>query len=647
MGKKVYIYTRVSTKLQVEGYSLEAQETRLEQYAKSQNMQIVGRYSDEGFSGKNVGGRPNFQRMLNDIECRKDNVDLVLVYKLSRFGRNVIDVLNSLEHLERFNCGLVCSDEPIDSTSAMGKLIIAILAAVAEMERENILMQTMAGRIQKAADGKWNGGFAPYGYKLVDGELIVAEEEAEAIRLIFDKFAHTSLGYTGVTKYLQEHGIKKIPRENGYLTSFSKDFVKDALDNPIYVGKIAYGRRKSEKKEGTRNEYHVVEQKEYGVYPGVHEAIIDEETWKIVREKRKATAKRLEKKNDLGHAYQLAGIVKCPVCGKGLVGNPNRKKRADGTLYKIYYTYRCNHKDGLTGHKCTFSIQPSEEKINKAVQEVITKLVSNSNFANKIKDLIDAKVDVTDIDNDCIRLQAQVKQYLEKKKRIATQIDELDILDDSYEMKQYDLQNRLEKMYEKISESERALEKACEKRDKVRQEQLTGEKVYQYLMVFGKVIDRCSDEEKKIIYNLLIEEAQIFDKEQENGRWIKSIKFRFPVYYRNDIIDCISWDENPTVETVVLLTQQVPDNTVEIELDMEDFDATSAETKATYEQIKEYIFAKYDTKVSTLCIAQVKKEFGLPMRECCNKGKEGHKVPQVTKQKRELIIEALKYYQMI
>ena len=94
------------------------------------------------------------------------------------------------------------------------------------------------------------------------------------------------------------------------------------------------------------------------------------------------------------------------------------------------------------------------------------------------------------------------------------------------------------------------MEKAQEKRDKVKEEQITGEKVYQYLMVFSKIIDRCSDEEKKKIYNLLIDEVQIFDKEQENGRWLRSIKFRFPVYYKNDIIESISWDENPKVETV-------------------------------------------------------------------------------------------------
>ena len=76
------------------------------------------------------------------------------------------------------------------------------------------------------------------------------------------------------------------------------------------------------------------------------------------------------------------------------------------------------------------------------------------------------------------------------------------------------------------------------------------------LMAFGKIVDKCSDGEKKKIYNLLIEEVQIFDREQEDGRWLKSIKFRFPIYYNNDLVDTICWDENPSVESVCLLSKE-------------------------------------------------------------------------------------------
>ena len=83
---KCYIYTRVSTSMQVDGYSLDAQKDKLRKYAEYEDMTIVGEYSDEGFSGKNIQGRLEFQRMLNDIQEGKDNVSFVLVFKLSRKG---------------------------------------------------------------------------------------------------------------------------------------------------------------------------------------------------------------------------------------------------------------------------------------------------------------------------------------------------------------------------------------------------------------------------------------------------------------------------------------------------------------------------------------------------------------------------------
>lgn len=93
---KCYIYTRVSTAIQVDGYSLDAQKDKIRKYAEFQDMEIVGEYSDEGHSGKNIKGRPEFMKMLNDIEDGKDDISFVLVFKLSRFGRNASDVLSAL-----------------------------------------------------------------------------------------------------------------------------------------------------------------------------------------------------------------------------------------------------------------------------------------------------------------------------------------------------------------------------------------------------------------------------------------------------------------------------------------------------------------------------------------------------------------------
>ena len=101
------------------------------------------------------------------------------------------------------------------------------------------------------------------------------------------------------------------------------------------------------------------------------------------------------------------------------------------------------------------------------------------------------------------------------------------------------------------------------------------------------------------------------------------------------------------METVVLLSKLKSTKTIEVDLELSELDLTKAEAKATYAEIKQYVLDKFDMKVSQLYIAQVKREFGLIERINYNVGKEGHRIPQVTPEKREAIIDALKFYQMI
>lgn len=293
--EKVYIYTRVSTTMQIDGYSLDAQKARMKAFADFNNYEIVGEYEDAGKSGKSIEGRMQFSQMMEDIKSRKDGVSFVLVFKLSRFGRNAADVLSTLQIMQDFGVNLICVEDGIDSSKDAGKLMISVLSAVAEIERENIRVQTMEGRIQKAREGRWNGGFAPYGYRLVDGNLEINEEEAEAIRVIFEQYISTDTGANGISKYLETHGIRKMQRQNGKNPLFDAGLIRKILKNPVYCGKIAYGRRKTEKVHGTRNDYHLVEQDNYLLADGQHEGIVSEDVWQMAQVKLLAQAQSLFK----------------------------------------------------------------------------------------------------------------------------------------------------------------------------------------------------------------------------------------------------------------------------------------------------------------------------------------------------------------
>lgn len=424
---KCYIYTRVSTSMQVDGYSLDAQKDKLHKYADYQDMIISGEYSDEGKSGKSVEGRPQFQQMLSDIESGKDNVDYVLVFKLSRFGRNAADVLSSLQRMQDFGVNLICVEDGIDSSKDAGKLMISVLSAVAEIERENILVQTMEGRRQKAREGKWNGGFAPYGYQLINGELHIAEDEAEIIRIIYDKFANTTMGIAAIATFLNNSGYKKKLRQNNTIEGFSTSFVKGVLDNPVYCGKLAFGRRKNEKIPGTRNEYHIVKQDKYMLNDGIHEAIVPEELWNQVHKKRQETGVANIKTHSLDHEHILSGIIKCPICGSGMYGNVNRKKHPGGGHYKDYFYYACKHRTFVNGQKCTYRKQWSEicpEAIEVKQEEVTVKgekLVDNYYlFEETIED--DRKETFTDIEKNSIQLSDMYSFMTKTYHRMDTEI---------------------------------------------------------------------------------------------------------------------------------------------------------------------------------------------------------------------------------
>ena len=133
-GMKCVLYPRVSTEMQIDGFSLDGQRTSLNRFANREEMIVVDIYEDAGKSGKSIEGRPAFKKMLSDIENGLQ-IDYVLVYKLSRFGRNASDILNSLELIQSYGINLICIEEGIDSSQTSGKLLISVLSAVAEIER--------------------------------------------------------------------------------------------------------------------------------------------------------------------------------------------------------------------------------------------------------------------------------------------------------------------------------------------------------------------------------------------------------------------------------------------------------------------------------------------------------------------------------
>ena len=331
-----------------------------------------------------------------------------------------------------------------------------------------------------------------------------------------------------------------------------------------------------------------------------------------------------------------------------MYGNVNRKKKKDGTLYKDYFYYACKHRRLMNGHRCDYHKQWSEDKVNNAVEEVIRKLVQNPKFEEAIRKKIGSRIDTDEIEREIENLEKQHRQLTGAKARLGQQMDNLDIMDKFYEKKYQDMETRLYRLYDEIEGVENSIEEVKKRLLNIQQQKISEENVYQFLLYFDKLYDKFTDLEKKEFLNSFVEQVDIYEQEQPDGRFLKHIKFRFPVYFGDRETQELCWDNESTVETVVLLSQQKPDDTIEIDLDLDELDATSAELKATYQEIKDYVLKEFGLKVSNLYISQVKRKCGIEVGENYNLPKsENARVPQCPKEKEDAIKAALKYFAMI
>lgn len=186
------------------------------------------------------------------------------------------------------------------------------------------------------------------------------------------------------------------------------------------------------------------------------------------------------------------------------------------------------------------------------------------------------------------------------------------------------------------------------------------------LMYFDKLYDKLSDAEKKEFMGTFVESIELYPERLENGKFLKHIHFRFQVYYNGTVIDDISWENESTVETVVLLSKgakgpvdlcsarteverrMADSRKVKVDFSLEDMDLSEFKGKATYEQIKAYVLEKTGLKVSSLYIAQIKKKCGLDVGENFNPAKsENARQPQCTPEKEDAIMQAFRHFGII
>lgn len=560
-GKSCVIYIRVSSERQVKGYSLDGQKHYLAECAERRGMTVLDTYVEEDKSGKSIEGRTEFQRMLDDIQSGKVHTDYVLVFKLSRFGRNARDVLNSLEFIMKYGVHLMCVEDGLDSSTSMGKMMITILGAVAELERENIIAQSLLGREEKAKSGGWNGGFAPYGYRLVKGvdkskgKLETVPEEKAVVQLVFDMFLNRNMGYTAISGYLNRNGYTRPPAKNAIRPSYgewSSDHIKRMLSNPVYTGRVAWGKRRTEKVPGSDNEYRLVKQDEYILSEVIsHEEFVSKEDFDKVQEIKAIRGKKGNHNIGQYNAHLLSGIVKCPQCGAPMYIGMTKWTNQDGTERRTE-SYVCSY---ATKHRGTSVCRRNgvvASQVEDEVMEYTRKIVRNPQFIKDLQEKVMTAVDMTEVENDITAYKKQLSALQRSRDSLEQDIDRI-APDDKYaERRRADMTRRLNDLYDQIYKAEDLLQESLMKKATLESEQMSVQSMIGILSSFDAIYDRMNAAERRDLVKYLISEVELFPREEQKTqkRFVKAIAYKFPIEQKV----LTQFDEcGASVETVALL----------------------------------------------------------------------------------------------
>ena len=425
---KIGLYVRVSTDIQVDGYSIDEQLERLRMFCEAHGWTIYKEYVDPGFTGSNID-RPAMLKMLKDI--REKKFDTVLVYKLDRLSRSQKDTLYLIE--EEFlpnGVDFISMCENFDTSTPFGKAMIGILSVFAQLEREQIKERMAMGHIGRAKSGYWRGGSnPPIGYDFIDGRLEVNNYEALQIRKIFSLFL-SGESMHGIAKYMNENYTNKYSNYKHHC------LISTILRNELYIGKIKY---KGE------------------TYDGVHEPIIDEDTFN------QAQLRYAEISSNDDHHYRspfkgkhlLTGLIFCGTCKARYFTWTSRasKKDESGKQKKLgekYAYYKCYSRDKNSKMKTVdFCDNPTYkvELLDNIVMEEIKKLKWDPGY-------LESLIQTPDEDSSV----EEIKTLSDKLKECTTKIDKLMDLYTLGTIPIADIGDRVQKLYEEKEKLEEQIE---------------------------------------------------------------------------------------------------------------------------------------------------------------------------------------------
>ena len=224
-------------------------------------------------------------------------------------------------------------------------------------------------------------------------------------------------------------------------------------------------------------------------------------------------------------------------------------------MYRDYFYYACKHRLHIDGKRCDYHKQWGEDIVNDAVADVIRRLVRTPQFETAMRKKIGSRIDTTELEKELELKRKRLRQLTGTKDRLGQQIDRLDFDDLHYDRKYQDLQGRQNTIYDEIVIAEADIADVQVRLNNIRQQKISEDNVYQFLLYFDKLYDKFSDAEKKEFISSFIESVEIYPEKLPNGRFLKRIEFCFPAFFHGQQVDMLSWDAEGTVECVALMSR--------------------------------------------------------------------------------------------
>lgn len=356
--ERAALYIRVSTDDQAE-YSPTAQRKALYAYAQRNNMSIDPDhiYVDEGFSGRSANKRPAFMRMVGAAKGKPKPFDVILVHKFDRFARNREDSV-VYKSLLRSKCGIkVISITEHMEDDKFSIILESMLEAMAEFYSINLSEEVKKGMTEKATRGELQSRPC-YGYTSENNQLVIVEDEARYVRMIFDKYLEGEHSLFRLAKIMNDLGARTKTGKR-----FENRTLEYILRNPAYTGKLAWTPTKHKKRDFTLEDTIIT--------PSTHEAIISDADFAKTQEQLDTEKAKNNYKRRPSYEFKhwLSGMLRCSECGASLVYNGN----------KNYPGFQCR---SYAGGKCAVSHSVTLKKIEPAVIDGIksTFTSSNSNY---------------------------------------------------------------------------------------------------------------------------------------------------------------------------------------------------------------------------------------------------------------------------